>query len=116
MSRGRLIARSVAALLVSAGLGCAGLVLGAGTAQAGAFHWCPGDPPPRGAVPAPDGHGMQPVPIYPAWDTNVCHDYVINGNHVEEGTPCNLPTFQQFMCPPGTIPQQLMRPIPNVGE
>jgi hypothetical protein len=33
-----------------------------------------------------------------------------------EGIPCILPSFQQFMCPPGTIPNQKMTPVPNVGE
>jgi hypothetical protein len=113
--RGRIVVRLATALLLSGGLGWAGLGLVAGTAHAGVYHWCPGDPPPQVPVIAPNGHTVT-VPIHPAWDTNVCHDYVFNGGHVEEGTPCFLPTFQQFMCPPGTIPQQQMRPIPNVGE
>jgi hypothetical protein len=89
-------------LLASGGLGCVAMGPAAGIAQAGAWHWCPGDPPPHG--------------IHPAWDTSVCHDYVISGNHVEEGTPCILPQFQWFMCPPGTTPNPLMTPVPNQGE
>ena len=62
------------------------------------------------------GHAGQRVPIYPAWDTSVCHDYVIKGDHVAEGTPCMLPQFQWFQCPPGTIPNPNMPIIPNIGE
>jgi hypothetical protein len=103
------------ALLVSAGLGWAAVGPAAGVAHAGAFHWCPGDPQPQGVI-IDAGGRTQRVPIYPAWDTSVCHDYVISGNHVEEGTPCILPQFQWFMCPAGTTPQPLMKPVPNVGE
>jgi hypothetical protein len=92
-----------------------GLGLAAGTAHAAPFHWCPGDPPIMGNVRDANG-SMKPVPIYPAWDTSVCHDYGINGNHVEEGKACVLPQFQWFQCPPGTTPVPLMPMIPNKGE
>jgi hypothetical protein len=39
-----LITGIATAVLMSAGLGCAALELAAGTAHAGANHWCPGDP------------------------------------------------------------------------
>lgn len=104
----------VAAALVAGGLGWTGLGLAAGTAHAGAFHWCPGDPPPMGATQGPNGATR--VPINPAWDTTVCHDYVIKGDHVAEGTPCMLPQFQWFQCPPGTIPNPNMPIVPNRGE
>jgi hypothetical protein len=107
--------RFIVGALLSGGVAVAGLGPGAGTAHAGAYHWCPGDPPPHGFVIAPNGNTAS-VPIHPAWDTNVCHDYVTSGDHVEEGTPCILPQFQWFMCPPGTTPNPLMRPVPNVGE
>jgi hypothetical protein len=108
----RLIVALGTTLLVSGGLGWACVGLAPGTAQAGSFHWCPGDPPPQAVVPKPNG-GMGSGPVNPDWDTTVCHDYVINGGNVEEGTPCILPTFQQAMCPPGTTPQQQMVPVPN---
>jgi Domain of unknown function (DUF222) len=54
----RLIAGLATTALVSSGLGWAGLELVAGTAQAGAFHWCPGDPPPNAVKP---GGGYIPV-------------------------------------------------------
>lgn len=87
----------------------------AGIAHAGAFHWCPGDPPPIGAIAGPNG-AMTRVPIYPAWDNSVCHDYMIEGNHVKEGSACMLPKFQWFQCPPGTTPAPNMPLIPNKGE
>ena len=100
-------------LLVSGGLGLAGLGLAAGTAQAGAFHWCPGDPPITGYTPDPATGHMISGPIYPDWDTTVCHDYAIKGGQVLEGNPCNLPQFQWFQCPPGTTPVPQMPLIPN---
>jgi hypothetical protein len=103
------------AALVSAGLGCAAVELAAGTAHAGANRWCPGDPPPRVSAKAPNGNTIS-VPVHPAWDLNVCHDWVATDGHVMEGIPCILPSFQQFMCPPGTTPNQLMTPVPNIGE
>jgi hypothetical protein len=99
----RLIVGSATTLLMSGGLGWAGLELAAGTAQAGAFHWCPGDPPPS--------YGN--LHANPDWDTTVCHDYAFRGNQVMEGNPCTLPSFQWFMCPPGTTPMPLMPLIPN---
>jgi hypothetical protein len=58
MRRG--IARLATTVLVSGGLGLAGLSLGAGTAQAdGPFQWCPG----------------QWVPDDAAWDMGVCHTW-----------------------------------------
>jgi hypothetical protein len=112
----RPVAGVASALLVSAGLGLAGLELAAGTAHAsGAFHWCPGDPPPQGVFVDPSGHAHM-APIYPAWDTTVCHDYEISGNHVQEGTACGLPQFQWFQCPPGTTPVPKMPITPNRGE
>ena len=100
--------------LLAAALG-AGLLVTAGTAEAAPFHWCPGDPPIMGV--RPDVHGsMQPVPVHPAWDTSVCHDYGTTGDHVKEGRACVLPQFQWFQCPPGTTPWPTMPVIPNVGE
>lgn len=50
------------AVMVSAGLGPAGLGLGAGTAYAltGPFQWCPGQPLPAWGL---------------VWDMSVCHSY-----------------------------------------
>jgi hypothetical protein len=107
--------RIIAGALLSGAVTAAGAGLGTGTADAASFYWCPGDPPIMGAVPDPSG-GMKPVPVYPAWDTSVCHDYGVKGNHVAEGKVCLLPQFQEFMCPPGTIPNADMPIIPNVGE
>jgi hypothetical protein len=62
----RVIVRLATAVLVSGGLGLAGLGLGAGTAQAdtGVPHqWCPGD-----------SDSTAPTPAY-NWDWNVCHTY-----------------------------------------
>jgi hypothetical protein len=74
----RLIVGLATTLLVSVGLGPA-----AGIAHAGDFHWCPGDPPPQGVRFDAAGHAGQRVAIYPAWDTSVCHDYIIEGDHVK---------------------------------
>ena len=104
----------VAGALLSAAV-AAGVVVTAGTAEATPFRWCPGDPPIMGAAPAPTG-GMTPVPVHPAWDTSVCHDYGTTGDHVKEGKACVLPQFQWFQCPPGTTPWPTMPVIPNVGE
>jgi hypothetical protein len=60
------ISRLAMTVLVSGGLGLAGLGLAAGTAQAdtGVPHqWCPGDSDP-----------MAPARVY-NWDWNVCHNY-----------------------------------------
>jgi hypothetical protein len=98
-------------LLVSAGFGPA-----AGIAEAGAFHWCPGNPPPQGMTTDADGHAGHRVPIYPAWDTSVCHAYMIDGDHVREGSSCGLAQFQWFQCPPGTTPAPNIPLTPNKGE
>jgi hypothetical protein len=62
----RLIVGLATTVLVSGGLGLAGLGLGAGTAQAniGPYHWCPG------------GHDRLPSPNV-VWDMTVCHTYWI---------------------------------------
>ncbi len=106
----RFIVALVTPLLVSAGLGCAALGPIAGIAHAGDFHWGPGDPPPQGVRFDGSGHAGQRVPIYPAWDTSVCHSYMIEGDH------CGLPQFQWFQCPPGTTPAPNMAITPNKGE
>jgi hypothetical protein len=63
-----LIAGLATTVLVSGGLGLAGLGLGAGTAQAGTpgtNTWCPGQPMPQPAA------GQPPL----TWDMSVCHDW-----------------------------------------
>ena len=92
--------------LISGAVAVTSLGLAAGTAHAAPFHWCPGDPPIMAAG----------KPIYPAWDTSVCHDYGTTGDHVKEGKACLLPEFQWFQCPPGTTPWPNMPIIPNKGE
>ena len=62
----------------------AGLGLATGTADAKPFYWCPGDPPIMGAVQDASG-STKMIPIYPNWDTSVCHDYGTSGDHVREG-------------------------------
>jgi hypothetical protein len=68
----RLMKGSATALLVSAGLGCAALGLGGGTAQADngdwgpAHHWCPGQP-------LPDTGNRVTDPL--RWDMTICHTY-----------------------------------------
>ncbi len=52
------ISRFATAVVMSGGLGLAGLALGAGTAQADT--WCPGD------------HYFA---LLPDWDMSVCHEY-----------------------------------------
>jgi hypothetical protein len=99
-------------LLVSGAVAAAGVGLGAGTANAAPFYWCPGDPPIQVLLPNTI-HKM--VTIYPDWDTTVCHDYMTTADppQVLEGKPCMLPQFQWFQCPPGTTPRALMTPTPN---
>ena len=81
------ISRFATSVLVSGGLGLAGLGLASGTAQANPFwgpsygggncppgvgtctHWCPGDPP----IP-----GSQVI----TWDWNICHDWHWNSEGV----------------------------------
>jgi hypothetical protein len=63
------IVRLATTLLVSGGLGLAGLGLGAGTAQAynyGPFQWCPGQAMPNDP-PRSDADLV--------WDMSVCHTY-----------------------------------------
>jgi hypothetical protein len=87
---------------VSAAVAAATVSLGAGTAHAGSFRWCPGDPP-------PSWRGMH---ANPAWDPNVCHDYNFRyPNHVVEGIPCS-----SLICPPGTIRDNETPDTPNIGE
>jgi hypothetical protein len=85
----KLIAGLAAAVFAAIGLGWAGLMLSAGTAQ---------------AVCAPMCHGTQglgdylpqgPAPV--VWDTNVCHEYhqAQGGNIVEGPLPPDAPS-----CPP----------------
>jgi hypothetical protein len=77
-----LIARMATTVIVSGGVGLAGLTLAAGTAQAdpawgpsyaggncpagvgSCTHWCPGDP----AIPGSE-FGML------SWDPDICHDW-----------------------------------------
>lgn len=100
----RLIVGLATTVLVSGGLGLAGLGLGAGIAQAnlGPFHWCPG------------GHDRLPSPNV-VWDMSVCHTYWIvafgQGN-----TDDGLPTHDLWdgdnppapppanPCPPSILP------------
>jgi hypothetical protein len=112
----RLIVGLATTLLVSAGLGWAGLGPAVAIARAGDFHWCPGDPPPQGVRFDAGGRAVQRVPIYPVWDTSVCHAYMIDGDHVREGSSCGLPQFQWFQCPPGTTPAPNIPITPNKGE
>jgi hypothetical protein len=102
--------RIIAGALLAGSLAAAGVGPGAGTAQA--LRWCPGDPPPKGLQSMPDG-STTTAPVNPAWDTNVCHDYVMRDNQVGEGISCPLPQFQWFQCPPGTTPAPLIPLIPN---
>jgi hypothetical protein len=57
------IAGLATTLLLSGGLGLAGLELGAGTAEAavGPYQWCPGQPLPQNQQ--------------PNWDMGVCHTW-----------------------------------------
>ena len=102
--------RIITGAMLSGGFAVAGSVLGAGTAHAGAYHWCPGDPSPQVNVIAPNGNTVS-ITIQPAWDTSVCHVWVPSGNHVREGIPCI-----SLLCPPGTMRENQMPIIPNVGE
>ena len=78
--------RLATTVVLSGGLGLAGLGLGAGTAQAGPIfgpsyeggncpggitctHWCPGDP-------------LIPGSSVITWDWNVCHDWYWNSEGV----------------------------------
>jgi hypothetical protein len=74
----------------------------AGTAHAGSWQWCPGQPPPS--------YGS--IHTNPAWDPTVCHDYTFRApNHVVEGIPCDA-----FVCPPGTVRENETPVTPNIGE
>jgi hypothetical protein len=92
----------IAAALLSSGLGLAGFVLGAGTAQAGCTYggvcskqWCPGQPMPQGWFIGPNGVVKQVNDV--VWDMSVCHTYfnatddrfggVRVGSNVWEGEP-----------------------------
>ena len=91
------ISRLTTTLLMSGGLGLAGLGLAAGTAQADAWgnhQWCSGQ-----ALPQAD------API--AWDMGVCHDWYYQSvrdgapspSHVVEGVYANPCPPIAFMCP-----------------
>ncbi len=99
----------IAGGLLSGAFAVAGVGLAAGTAHAGAFHWCPGDPPPKYFATEPQPQHW--ITLNPAWDTTVCHDYITHDAHVYEGVPCI-----SLLCPPGTMRQDQMTPVPNVGE
>ena len=88
----------VAGGLLSAGA-VAGLGLAAGTADAKPFYWCPGDPPIMGAVQDASGNTKM-TPIYPNWDTSVCHDYGTSGDHVREGKAWSSRSFNGFSVRP----------------
>ena len=97
-------------VLVSGGVAVASLGLATGTPHAGAYRWCPGDPPPFASL--PDGRGGRGNgPVDPAWDTTVCHDWIPSSDHVREGIPC-----YSFVCPPGTMREDQMPIVPNVGQ
>jgi hypothetical protein len=106
--------RIIAGALLAGGVAVAGLGLGVGTAQAspGDLRWCPGDPPPKALQRMPDGSTIVTT-VNPAWDTNVCHDYVMREGQVGEGLSCPLPQIQWFQCPPGRTPAALIPLVPN---
>jgi hypothetical protein len=65
MNASRTPKRIIGGALLSSGVVVAGWGLGAGTAHAGAYHWFPGDPPPKAVV--PDGRGgFTTGPVDPA--------------------------------------------------
>ncbi|MDT7792669.1 MAG: hypothetical protein QOD59_2105 [Mycobacterium sp.] len=70
------ITRLATTVLVSGGLGLAGLGLAAGTAQAtpGTHTWCPGQPLPQ-QMTSPATHPQQPSGPPVTWDMSVCHDW-----------------------------------------
>jgi hypothetical protein len=106
MKRG--IAGLATTLLVSGGLGLAGLGLAAGVAQAdlrGPYQWCPGQ-----SMQWPTGPWGLPV----VWDMNVCHTWWVvvygQGNvPMADGRPSVIwegdnpppPTHHDPLCPPG---------------
>jgi hypothetical protein len=106
--------RIIAGALLAAGVAVAGMGLGVGTAQAspGDLRWCPGDPPPKALQRMPDGSTIVTT-VNPAWDTNVCHDYVMREGQVGEGLSCPLPQIQWSQCPPGRTPAPLIPLVPN---
>lgn len=106
--------RIITSALLAGGVAAAGLGLGPGTAQAdpGDLRWCPGDPPPKALQRMPNG-STTVIAVNPAWDTNVCHDYVMREGQVGEGLSCPLPQFQWFQCPPGRTPARLIPLVPN---
>ena len=95
---------AAAAALVSAGLGCAGLGVGEGIAQADDGGWCPGEQP----VPVTGNHVTDPL----NWDWNVCHTYYFlwpgMGNVSSliwdgENPPPKPPPPMGVYCDPGTF-------------
>src|ERR1700756_1740697 len=81
----RLIAGVATTVLVSGGLGLAGLGLGAGTAKAytyGPFQWCPGQDMPNDP-PRSDADLV--------WDMSVCHTYYFDYDVRTEGDPFDGP-------------------------
>jgi hypothetical protein len=103
---GRGIVGLATTVLVSGGLGLAGLGLAAGTAQAScttgdvcSHQWCPGQPMVQGWVTGPDG-AVRPVNDV-VWDMSVCHQWfhaaddryggVQVGSSVREGDPSAPP-------------------------
>ncbi len=83
-----------ASLMLSGGLGLAGLALAAGTAQAAPgsvplAKWCPGDPPLSSMVKA-------------GWDLTVCHDYYYGPGPDGHTTEIHEGVFRPPMC--GLVP------------
>ena len=90
------ISRFATTVLVSGGLGLAGLGLGAGVAHAtGPYQWCPGDD--KGGY----GGGFNtPGDATPIWDWNVCHTY----HYVDYGKGNASPTVWYGDNPPLSPP------------
>ena len=89
-------------LLVSGGLGLAGLGLGAGTAQAaaGPYTWCPGQ-----VWPSPDDAAVRNAwngeKDEITWDWNVCHSFYIMAAPGNVGAPA----IWEGNDPPSTPPK-----------
>jgi hypothetical protein len=93
------IARLATTMLVSGGVGLAGLGLGAGVAHAasGPYQWCPGDD--AGGW----GGGFNtPADARPNWDWNGCHSY----HYVNRGQGNVSSTVWEGDNPPGPYPWQ----------